>query len=221
MKISLDSRKPEAEWASFNETCGSGDGVTTEFETPFPAKVARSLHVMREYSVLAADAVYRVLDPDGKLVRDDPDGYRLDAADPEKPIKITFQRAPRAGQPVGVSALGRIPPNGGVAFKILPLTDNVAKSLDAKYPPEFRKRERQNVSLQPVQDWYREVFMQLVVDYAGFVDDAGQPHPAADDRVKKAIVTELGAVVLGSFVYDRARALQQERISGLAAELRD
>jgi hypothetical protein len=224
VRISLDSKKPAGVWASFNEPLiGAVDGVNKEFETPFPAREARSLHVMREYVIIAPDAVNRVLDVDGHVLHDDPDGYRATSADPDQPVKITTDRPPRLGQRMSCSVLGRKPPQEnatttGKAFKVLPLTDNVAASLDKELPESLRKRSRrEETTLGGLQKLYCETFMQVVVDFHGFTGDDDQPL-ACTDPAKRAILRELPSTVLGPFVRDRALAYQNERTSGMRSD---
>ena len=221
MRISLAGGKPEGDWASLNEFCGKGDGVKTKFETPFPAKEARAVHIMRDFGIISADAIKRVLDPDGKLLRDEPDGYTLSAPDPDQPVGIQFAQPPLTGVRVSCSALGR-KPEKGEALKVLPMTDVLAKQLDEKLPPEFRKRNRDmNVTLPAVQDWNREAYNRLVVDAHGFTDDDGTPLDFTNTAVKGSILSLLGSIMLGSFAAERARALQNERQAGQKSELLD
>lgn len=221
MRISLVGGKPEGEWASLNEFVGKGDGKRTSWQTPFPAKEARGLHFMRDFSIVSPDAIKRVLDPDGKLLRDEPDGYTLSAPDPDQPVTVTFAQPVPIGVRVSCSALGR-KPEKGEALKVLPMTDALAKQLDEKLPPEFRKRNREvNVALPAVQDWNREAYNRLVVDAYGFTDEDGNPFDFTNLAVKGAILNLLGAIMLGSFAADRARALQNERQAGQKSELLD
>lgn len=221
MRISLDGRKPEGEWASLNEFCGKGDGVKTKFDTPFPAKEARGLHFMLDFSIIATDAIKRVLGPNEELLRDEPNGYKLSAPDPELPVSVEFAQPVPIGVRVSCSALGR-QPDKGEAMKVLPMTDALAKKLDEKLPPEFRKRNRQvNVALPAVQDWNREAYNLLVVDAYGFKDENDAALDFTNLAVKGAILNLLGAIMLGSFAADRARALQNERQAGQKSELLD
>jgi hypothetical protein len=220
VRIGLGGQKPEGEWASLNEIIGKGDGKRTVWETPFPAKEARGIHVMRNLNILPALNLNRVTDPDGALLRDEDDGYKLSTTSPEAPVSITFDKPVPLGHFVGISALGRKPENGQ-ALKILPMTDPIQKQLDEKVPTEFRKRKRDtNVMLDPVQVMYREAYNRLVVDAHGFSDENGDPH-VWNDIVKRAILDTLGCVYLGSFAMDRATVLQQERATGRASELLD
>lgn len=225
MRIALDGRKPEAEWASLNEACGTGDGKKITFETPFPAKEARGLHVMRDtpggYEIIAPENVRRVIDPDGNVTREEPDGYALSHTTNDAPVTITFERPPAVGVRIAVSALGRRPEKGE-ALKILPMTDSISAQLDSKMPAEFRKRKRDlNVGLPAVQDMYREAYHRLVVDCHGFVDADDNPIVWDEMKVKPAILNALTCILLGPFAMDRARAIQRERSSGLAAEVSD
>lgn len=220
MKIIRGGLKPEGEWASLNEIVGKGDGTRTTWETPFAASEARGLHVMRNMNVLAPRNERRVLDPDNKLIRDEPDGYDLVIASPDQPVKIVFQRPVPVGWFVGVSALGRRPEKGE-AIKVLPMTDPIAKALDEKVPPELRKRKREdNVALSPMQEMYRVAWEKLAVDFHGFLDQNGDPLPN-DSTTKADILSTLGVVYLGAFVMDRANTLQEERQTGRKAELSD
>jgi hypothetical protein len=220
VRISLDGRKPEAEWASLNEYVGKGDGVRTKWETPFPAKEARGLHLMRNFIIIGPENVKRVLGPDGELLRDEPDGYTLSKTGPDEPVTITWQRPPALGDHISCSALGRRPEKSE-ALKVLPMTDPIAKQLDEKLPPEMRKRNRADTARLPVvQDFYREAYNRLVVDCHGFLNDDGEP-VAWDDKVKKGILDTLGSLLCGGFAWDRATVLQQERQGGRATELSD
>lgn len=220
MRISLDGRKPEGEWASLNEPCGLGDGKKTVFETPFPAREMRGLHVMREFSIVAPGGKAQINDDDGKLLREEDDGYELTLVDSDSPVKITFQRPPALGIHITCSVLGRKPAQGE-ALKILPMTDAIAVQLDEKIPPELRKKKREEiVRLPAVQGWNREAYDRLVVDAYGFLDDNGAMVPWGEP-LRKAILNMLGALMLGSFAADRARVLQAERQAGKSAEVSD
>lgn len=220
MRISLEGRKPEGEWASFNEPCGKGDGSKVDFFTPFPASELRGFHVMRDFVIVGPEAIRRVPDLDGNLLRDEPDGYRVSITTPEAPAKITFDRAPALGVRISCSVFGR-KPEKGEALKVLPMTDNLAQKLDAFIPPEMRRRKREdNARLPAVQNFYREAFGNLVVDGHGFMDENGQPLDFTEP-VKKAVLNTLGALLCGGFAWDRAVVLQQERQAGTADELSD
>jgi hypothetical protein len=217
VRISLDGKRPDGEWASLNEPCGKGDGVRVAFETPFAAKELRGLHVMRDFIIVNPEGVRRVQDLDGNLLRDEPDGYTVSTATEDGPVTITFQRPPALGQRISVSVLGRRPEKGE-AFKILPMTDTFAKQLDEKLPPALRKRKRdENAMLPAVQDFYREAYNRLVIDCHGFLDEDGKPLEWGEP-VKKAILNTLGALLCGGFAWDRATVLQQERQAGDADE---
>jgi hypothetical protein len=222
VRISLDGRKPEGEWCSFNEPCGKGDGKKVAFQTPFPAKEAKSLHFMRDFIIVAPDNIRRVADLDGNLLRDEPDGYTLTwPTNVDEPVTVTFDKAPSLDERISCSTVGRRPEKGE-AFKVLPMTDTVAQKLDEKMPPELRKRKREmNASLPAVQEMYREAYRLLVVDCHGIVGDDGQPLDFTSPFVKKAILDTLGSVLLGSFAMDRARILQRDKASSLSVELSD
>jgi hypothetical protein len=228
VRISLDGRKAEGEWASVNEFMGTGDGQTVNFSTPFPAKEARGLHVMRDFVILGPENTRRVLGPDGELLRDEPDGYTLSRTSPDAPVVVTFQRAPIIGAHISCSAIGRQPtdkdgkPNGE-AFKVLPMSDVISKQLDEKLPPEMRKRNRggENARLPVVQEFYREAYNRLVVDCWGFTDQDGNAIDFTNLAVKKTLLDTLGALYCGGFAWDRANVLQQERQAGRAKELSD
>lgn len=221
MRISLDGRKPEGEWASLNEFLGKGDGVRTAWEIPLSAKELRGFHLMRDFAILSPSGQRRVLDPDGKLIRDEPDGYTLSAPSAEGRVTVTLDQPVALGVRLSYSVIGRRPEKGE-ALKVLPMTDTLAKQLDEKLPPEFRKRNRiENVALPAVQGWNREAYERLVVDAYGFVGDANEPLDFTNPAVKKSILDTLGSILLGSFAADRARVLQNERQSGQNAELLD
>lgn len=222
MRISLEGRKPTGEWASFMEVCGVGDGKKVAFETPFPSKEAKDLHVMRDIAIIQPDNERRVLDPDGNLLRDEPDGYHTSTAGPDLPVTITFDRAPSEGEVISCSAFGR-KPEKGIAFQVLPLTDSHARALDDRMPPELRKRKREAmIQLSPLQDMYREAYNRLIVDAVGFEDETtGQPLVFTDPKVKAAILEKLGSVLLGGFATERARTLQTRQATARVRDLSD
>ena len=221
VRISLDGRKPEGEWASLSEPMGKGDGKRTEFETPFPAKDARGLHIMRNLQIVPPNNITRFLNPDGSLLRDDEDGYTTSSTSPDAPLKVTFQKPVPLNVRVSCSVLGR-KPEKGEALKILPLTDAVQVKLDEKMPPEMKRRRREETaSLPAMQTFFRDAYDRLVVDAHGFVDDADVPLDFSSQAVKAAIINKLGAGYVGGFAWERAAVLQQERQSGQSAELSD
>lgn len=204
-----------------NEFMGKGDGTRVSFETPFSAKEARGLHIMRDFIVLAPDNQMRVVDPDGNLLRDEPDGYHITKGTEDGPVVVTFDKAPALGVRVSCSVLGR-KPEKGEALKVLPMTDTLAKQLDEKMPPALRQRKRSEiVALPAVQDMYREAYNRLVVDCHGFTDEGGEPLVWDEFKVKKALLDTLGSILLGGFAADRARTLQRERQTGQADDLSD
>ncbi len=216
MRISLDGKKVEGDWCSFAETCGKGDGKTVEFKTPFPAKDARGLAVMRDYLIIEPDNVLRTLGDDGKVTKEEPDGYFITQTDPESPLSITFQRPPRLGVTIGVSVIGHRPNVNGSereAFKILPMTTVISKRLDELLPAELRNRKRDELARLPaVQDMCRSSFMTLVSDWQGFINDSTNEPIPCNDATKKVLIDQTDAVVLGLFASDRARAIQRERM---------
>ncbi len=219
----ISDKKPEGEWASWFERCEAVTAVEDDkkgkvYKTPFPASEKRAMHVAvlskAGYSIMGPDQRHIERDQDGKIEKDEPDGYKLTVEAPDEPVIITFQRARPSDEIVGVSVLGR-KPAGGEALKILPLTDNLAKTLDNVLPPEFRKRKREeNIRLEKAQDYNREAVTTLVVGLHGFLDDDGNERPWPDDTTKRALFNSLGSVALGIFVTDRAQELQRERVAG-------
>ena len=115
MRISLDGRKPEGEWASLNEPFGKGDGTRKAWDLPRPASELRGLHIMRDFTILS------------------PDGKRLDFVlertgnqSVHGDLKASF--LPRAGKP---RTLGEI--NGLSVFSPNPLR-KVAMALEGAAP---------------------------------------------------------------------------------------
>lgn len=216
MKISLDGKRPEGEWASFNELCGIGDGQKATFAVPVPASEARSLLFMRDYSTIEPDGELRRLDADGKTEDVKPDGYKLSAEGDA--LSITFERPPKLGARISCSGLGR---KVGDAFKILSMTTSLAKKLDEKLPPEMKKRKRDDIpNLPAIQETCKATFMELVEDWTGIMDGDGNPIPC-DPANKKLLLEKTDAITLGLFVAERARAIQRERMSGFETAVRD
>ena len=218
MRISME--KLEGEWCSWSEPCGRGDGKRTEFQTPFPSREARGLHVMRDFTILPPNFQRRILNPDGSLLRDEPDGYATSTTGPDDPVTITFEQPVPLDMHISVSVIGRQPAKGE-AFKVLPMTDTLAQQLDEKLPPSLRRRKtRDDVIMPEIQTMYRDSFQRLVVDFSGFVDGKGDPIPC-NEATKKKLIDVLGSVALGAFARDRAVTLQREMATGLARELSD
>jgi hypothetical protein len=143
-------KKPEGEWVSFNEKCGKGDGTTKEFKVPFPASEARSLLVMRGFEMVASDNVLVVKnEKDGTILKEDPDGYKLETRGED--MFIVFDIAPALDVRVSVSCLGR---QVGDAFKILPMSTLLQKKINDKQPAIFRApaKEREKVTANDLQE---------------------------------------------------------------------
>lgn len=218
MRISME--KAEGEWCSWCEPCGKGDGKRKDFKTPFPAREWRGGHIMRDFFILPANNVRRVLNPDDSLLRDEPDGYTTSSTSPDEPLTITFDQAPPLDVPISASVIGR-KPEKGEALKVLPLTDSIAQQLDEKLPPSLRKRKTRNDVLLPeIQQMYRDAFHRLVVDFHGFIDGTGAPIPC-NERTRARLIDVLGSVVLGAFARDRAATLQREMALASSNELSD
>jgi hypothetical protein len=220
MKVSVEGGRPEGVWVSWNEPCGVGDGSRTEFPLPFPAAEARGLLVMSDYGTVEPDGRFRETDIEGKILRDEPDGWTIAAGnDPTaEPGKIVFQRPRRVGARVSVSALDR---KVGDAFKILATDSLLTKKLDELMPKEMKGRKRNEVpTLPPVQDYCRLAFTELVTNWSGITDGAGAPLPCTAAN-KKTLLDRTDAIAFGMFVLERSRTIQRERLAGFEASVQD
>jgi len=215
MKISVEAGRPSGEWVSWNEPCGIGDGTNTSFPLPFPAKEARGLVVTRDLVAIEPDATFPVVETneDGKRITvQKPDGWKLDGD------FIVFDRAPRFGARVAVSCIGR---QVGDAFKIYGQDSTISKKLDELMPPELKNRRPNDVAKLPaIQTMCRVAFMELVSDWAGIMDQDGNPVPC-DDAGKKRFLDLTDVVTFGLFVMDRSRAIQRERVAGFEKSVED
>ena len=219
MKVSTQSGRPEGVWCSWNEPVGTGDGTKTEFTLPFSFAEARGLLVTSDYGTVEPDGKFRETDPDGKIIRDEPDGWTVAAAGaPDEPAALTFQRPRRFGARVAVGALDR---KVGDAFKILAMDSVLSKRFDELTPRELKTRKRDELAKFPaVQEFFRMVFMELVTGWSGITDGDGSPLPC-DATNKKVLLDRTDAIAFGSFVIDRARTIQRERLAGWEASVRD
>jgi hypothetical protein len=219
MKVSTEGGRPVGVWCSWNEFVGTGDGTKTEFTLPFTAAEARGLLVTSDYATVEPDGVFRVLDTDGKVLRDEPDGWALVAdPDPEKPAKLIFQRPRRHGARVAVGVLDR---HVGDSFKILGMDTLLSNKLDAEMPKDLKGRKRDELAKLPsVVEMCRLAFMQLVTDWTGITDENGNPKPC-DPAAKKLLLDRTDAIAFGMFAMERARTIQRERLAGFEASVRD
>ncbi len=220
MRLEL-SRKPEGEWASFNEICTppQGDGSNKEFRSPIPASEARSVLVMRGFFMMAPDNRLTVTNQKtGSIERDDPDGYKLETRG-EDELWIVFDRAPAFEELVSVSGLGR---KVGDAFKILPASTFMQQKIREKQPAIFRGpvKDRENVTQQDLQEGARTNFEFFVVDWVGVVDDQGAPLPCTPET-KKAFLDQKDAQFFGLFVSNRAGAIRADQIQTHAKDSSD
>jgi hypothetical protein len=215
MRLDLD-KKPQGEWASFNEGCGTGDGTTLEFKVPFPPADARSLLVLRDFAMVLPDnRLVEKNELDGTILKDEPDGYRLEERNGE--LLIVFDRPPAFDVRVSVSSLGR---QVGDAFKILPMSTVLQKKIQEKQPASLRGRDRNAVSVLDLQEAGRVSFMELVVDWTGITDGADKPLPC-DTENKKLFLDQKDAMFFGLFVSNRSAAIRAERINEFAKDSSD
>jgi hypothetical protein len=217
MRLDLN-RKPEAVWVSFDEFCGRGDGKTREFKTPIPPAEAREVLVMSDFQVLAPDGRYIMRnDKDGTILKDEPDGYKLEVR-PGDELWIVFDRPRAFDARVNVSGLGR---EVGDAFKILPMTDTLQRTLGEAMPENIRRpKKREDATDADQMEAGRINFMGLVMDWRGIVSSDGTPVPC-DEASKKAFLNTKNAQFFGLFCRQRALALQEEAIHSHEADSRD
>lgn len=214
MRLDL-SRKQTGEWASFNESCGSGDGQNCEFKCPFPAAEARSVLVLRDFGMIAPDnRLVEKNEMDGTILRDIADGYRLEERGTE--LWIVFDRPPAFDSRVSVSCLGR---EVGDAFKILPMNTVLQKKIQEKQPASLRGRDRNAVSVLDLQEAGRISFMELVEDWTG-ITDGKNPLPCNTEN-KKLFMDQSDAMFFGLFVSNRAAAIRAERINTFGKDSSD
>lgn len=218
MRLDL-MKKPEGTWCSFNEFCGTGDGVAKEFKTPIPADEARAVIVLRNFDIAQPDGrLVTMNDKDGTILKDDPDGYRFETRN-ENELWVVFDRAPSLGTRISVSCLGR---QVGDAFKILPMSTLLGKKISDKQPAIFRApaRERENVTSNDLQEAGRVSFDHLVVDWSGITDGEGRALPCTPEN-KKLFLDNMDAMFFGIFASNRAAAIRAERISALDKDSSD
>jgi hypothetical protein len=207
-------KKPEGEWVSFNELCGTGDGKTAEFLSPIPASEARQILVTRNFEMM---------DPEGRLIvknektgsieRDDADGYKLETRGEE--LWVVFDRPIAFGVRVSVSGLGR---QIGDSFKIAPMSTVLQKAIQEKQPLAIRKREK-DVSLLDLQEAGRVSFMALVEDWSGIEGEDGALECTPIN--KKIFLDQKDAMFFGLFVSNRSGAIRTERINSFAKDSSD
>lgn len=208
-------RKPQGEWASFNEACGIGDSANKEFKVPFPAAEARSVLVLRDFATVTPDnRLITLNDKDGTVLKDEPDGYRLETRETE--LWIVFDRAPAFEARVSVSCLGR---KVGDAFKILPMSTKLQKVIQEKLPASLKGRDRDKITILDLQEGGRVNFMDLVVEWSGIDGESG-PLPC-DTEMKKAFLDQKDSIFFGGFVSNRSNAIRAERINSLDKDSSD
>jgi hypothetical protein len=212
-------KKPEGTWCSFNEVCGIGDGVKTEFKAPFPASEARSVLVLRNFDTVQSDGrLVAMNDKDGKILKDEADGYRFETRN-ETELWIVFDRAPALDVRVSLSCLGR---KEGDAFCILPMSTLLGKKIASLQPAIFRApaKERANITSNDLQEAGRVTFMELVTDWTGITDMAGAPLVCNLDN-KKTFLDQSDAMFFGIFVSNRSSAIRAERINAFSQDSSD
>jgi hypothetical protein len=217
MRLDLN-KKPEGDWTSFNEPCTPvlGDGINKEFKAPIPAAEARSVLVMRDFFMMATDnRLKETNEKDGTTLRDDPDGYKLETRG-EDELWIVTDRAPAFGARMSVSGLGR---KVGDAFLVLPMSTVLQKRIEEKQPASLRKRDKNAVSLQDLQEAGRVSFQELVTDWAGIEGETG-PLPCTPEN-KKAFLDQKDALFFGLFVSNRAGAIRTERMNSFQKDSSD
>jgi hypothetical protein len=217
MRLDLN-RKPEGVWASFNETCGTGDGVTKEFKTPIPASEARSILVMRDFEFLGADQRIVVKnEKDGTILSDEPDGYKLETRN-ETELWVVLDRPLGREVKLLVSGLGR---QLGDAFKVLPMTTLLQQKIREKQPAIFRApaKDRDKTTQQDLQEAGRVGFEYLVVDWIS-VDTGASPPPCTSEN-KKAFLDQNDAMFFGLFVSNRSAAIRAEQITSHSKDSSD
>ena len=216
MKISLDSGRPDGEWASWNEAVGTGDGARTAWPLPFKVEEARGLLVTRDFVTVEPDGVLTTHskdDDDKPVVTRTADGWRLD-----EDGQLVLDAAPRFGAKIAASALGR---KVGDSFRVYAMDSVLSKKLDEKMPKELKSKKKDEIAgLPQVQDMCRLAFMELVQDWTGITDGKGEPLPC-DDLRKKLFLDRTDVVAFGLFVMERARAIQRERLAGFEASVPD
>jgi hypothetical protein len=217
MRLDLN-KKPEGVWASFNEYCGTGDGVTKEFKTPIPASEARSVLVMRDFEFLGADQRIVVKnEKDGTILSDEPDGYKLETRN-ETELWVVLDRPLGREVKLLISGLGR---QVGDAFKVLPMTTLLQQKIREKQPAIFRApaKDRDKTTQQDLQEAGRVGFEYLVVDWIS-VDTGASPPPCTSEN-KKAFLDQNDAMFFGLFVSNRSAAIRAEQITSHSKDSSD
>lgn len=218
MRLDLN-RKPDGEWCSFGEFCGTGDGVTKEFKAPIAASEARAVLVMRDFDMVAPDGrIVEKNELDGTILTDTPDGYKLETRN-ETELWVVFDQAPSFETRVTVSGLGR---KVGIAFRIIPTNTVLQKRIKDKQPAIFRApaKEMLNVTVNDLQEGGRVTFMELVVDWIGVTGEDDQPLPC-NAEMKKIFLDQADAMVFGAFVGGRSSAIRKEKITLFAKDSSD
>jgi hypothetical protein len=209
-------KKPEGEWASYNEFCGIGDGVTKEFKTPIPPKEARSVIVLRGFNIVPTDnRIVTMNDKDGTILKDEADGYKLEAR--EDDLWVVFDRAPAFETRVWVSGLGR---KVGEAFFVLPMNTILQKKIQEKQPAALKGKDRDKATVLDLQDAGRVSFEAIVTDWTGVNDQDGQPVPC-NAEMRKKMLDDQDAFFLGFFASNRSSALRAERMQAHAKDSSD
>jgi hypothetical protein len=228
-------KKPEGVWASFNEFCGTGDGVTKEFKIPIPASEARSVLVLRDFEMVApAGRLIAKNEKDGTILSDEPNGYKLerrggglkvptdDDLTPDQSgdeLWIVFDQAPFFEVHVSVSGLGR---KVGDAFCILPMSTLLQKKIQEKQPKIFRgpAKERDNVTQLDLQEAGRVSFQELVVGWTGITGGDDAPLPC-NAETKGLFLDRKDAMFFGLFVSNRSSAIRAEGIQSQSKDSSD
>jgi hypothetical protein len=209
MRLDLN-KKPDGVWASFNEHCGEGDGKTTEYLTPIPANEARSVLVMRDFEFLSTEnRLILKNEKDGTILRDEPDGYRLETRG-ENELWVVLDQPLGREVDLSVSGLGR---QVGDAFKILPASTYLQQKIREKQPAVFRGplKDREKATQQDLQEGGRVNFEHFVVDWFGIKGEDDSPLPC-DEKHKKLFLDQKDAQFFGIFVSNRASAIRAEQI---------
>jgi hypothetical protein len=211
-------KKTEGTWTSFNEPCGTGDGVTKDFKTPILVSEARSVLVIRSSRTFEmmdpANRLVRFNERDGTVLSDEPDGYKLETRGEDPYLWIVLDQALAFGFHVSVSCLGR---KVGDSFKVLPMGSALQKRIYEKKPAIFRKRDNKAApDDQDVAELGRVTFQELVVDWSNIYGD-DSPLPC-DTEGKNTFLSQKDAGFFGLFVSNRSAELRAEGMNSFATD---
>lgn len=213
--LKKNAKQPDPVWVTYGESIGQGDGKTRKFPLPddVTSEYANGLQILVNGNVRSEDFERAVeFDDDGNVTKRVPSGWEVlaEAVGEETKLFVEFDEAPRYGDALTVSVIGRKVENC-LGFNLVPMVRSVQDDFTKRHAEISKQLGEVGAGRKKLADlddaklkkFFDDVFVTLVRDWTGVQDENGGAMPC-DDVNKLLFISQMDTATFGFWTSNRS-----------------